>query len=113
MLDARWSTRLVPVLVLVVQAALPAAVALADAPPAPVVHTEHVSSGGEAGCQLFHDELECMLCRVLSAHPLGGQAAPAPSATGLQILLGAVPAGTLPVQSATPSTAEARAPPIS
>ncbi len=111
--ETRWFSRLVPALVLVVQAAVPVGAALADAPPAPVVHADHVSSEGEAGCQLFHDELECMLCRVLSAHPLAGQAAPVPSAEGLEILVEAVPAGTLPVQSATPSTLHARAPPIS
>jgi hypothetical protein len=99
--------------VLVVHATLPMAAALAEAPPAPASHHDHVSAEGEAGCQLFHDELECMLCRVLSAHPLAGQAAPALSAEGLEILLDAVPAGTLPVQSATPSTLHARAPPLS
>jgi hypothetical protein len=59
------------------------AVALADSPPTPVHHADHVGSDGDTGCQPFHDELTCLACRVLSTEPVGS--APVPSLPPLSV----------------------------
>lgn len=113
MSEARPIVRLLVTLVLTLQAGLPAAAALADAPPSRSGHAEHVSSEGDAGCEPVHGALHCLLCRVLSSHPLAGRVAPAPGAAPPERQRSAPAVPALPSDGDSPPTRHARAPPPS
>ncbi len=73
----RGPLRLLALLLVAGQIGVVPAVALADSPPTPTYHADHVGNKGDAGCEPFHDELTCLACRVLSNQPLGSAPAPA------------------------------------
>lgn len=65
------------VVLALLQLVAPVSAAVADPPPAPVTHADHLGEPDERGCEPFHDDAFCVTCRVLFSQPLGSRSAPA------------------------------------